>query len=189
MAKAARKPGPEININLLPSEGSKGTASEAVHWLLTIGRYLIIFTEIVALAIFVLSIILSAEKNALKEDIRTLGDQVTAQESFEKEFRQVTNQISEIKRLYGSRSPSNIVLAEFLNLLPEGMKIDKLELNEEKVTFAGSFSSPSQLQTMVSSFSQSEKLVGLDLTKLSAPDESKPDFTLEGSISIFKSKF
>ena len=70
MVKAAPK-SPDLNINLLPSEGPSTTTGNAIHWILTIGRYLIILTEVVALSTFLLGIYLSQQKNNLKDSIKS----------------------------------------------------------------------------------------------------------------------
>src|SRR4030067_976124 len=101
MVSSASQEPTEININLMPDELS-GTAGQAFGRVLTVGRYLIIFTEIIALAIFLLSIKLSADKNDLKDQIQILGAQISAQRDFEKDFLTTQQRIEEIKRLEGS---------------------------------------------------------------------------------------
>lgn len=189
MAKAAPKLNPEININLLPNQGSTGAIGNAVVWMLSVGRYLVIFTEIVAIAIFVVSIVLSSEKTSLREEIRSLSQQVSAQSSFEKHFRQISGQITQIKNLSSNQFLTNKVVDELLNLLPQGVSLDSLILKGDQLTLDGSFSSPSQLQTLVASFAKSTKLVGLSLTKLNAPDDKNPNFTFSGVVSINKNVF
>ncbi len=189
MAKAAPKLSPEININLLPSQGPAGTVGKAVVWMLSVGRYLIIFTEVVAIAIFVVSIVLSSEKNSLREEISSLSQEVSAQSSFEKHFRQISDQITQIKNLSSNQFLTSKVFDEFLALLPQGVSLDSLILKDNQLTFDGSFSSPSQLQTLVTSFAKSTKLVGLNLTKLNAPDDKNPNFTFSGVVNINKNVF
>lgn len=189
MVKTAPEKPAEININLMPSPESSGTASTAVSWILHTGRYLIIFAEIVAIAIFILSIKLSTDKQFLKSDIKTLTSQVAAQNAFESEFRSVQNKINEIKRLRGAHFPNGPVVAEFLKLLPKGTSLETMQIEDGEISFSGSFGSPKELQTFISSFSTSEKLVGLDISKLETPSEKNPDFTFTASVVINKSAF
>jgi len=188
MATSAQKTA-EININLLPGEEPTSTAGTAVHWALTIGRYLIIFTEIVAISIFVLSIKLSADKQNLKENIQSLTTQVSAEEDFEKEFRTVQNRINEVKSQRTSHFPNNVVVSEFLKLLPKGLALEALNIEEGSISFSGSFATPKELQTLISSFSKSDKLVGLNISNLEHPTPKNKRFKFSADAIIIPSSF
>ncbi|OGY26614.1 MAG: hypothetical protein A2Z24_02225 [Candidatus Woykebacteria bacterium RBG_16_44_10] len=190
MARAAQSETSEININLMPSPGPSGTAGEVVRWILTIGRYLIIVTEIVALIIFFVGIKLSADKNDLKEQVENLKTSVSSDSNvaFEKEFREIQQKINEIKKQKTTHFPSNVVVAEFLKMLPQGMTLGSLEVKEDEVVFSGSFTSPSELQTLVAVFSESEKITGLDISDLNSPSEKNPLYTFTATANIVQSK-
>jgi len=189
MARAAQKETAEININLMPTPGPAGTVGTALQWVLTIGRYLIIAAEIIALVIFVLGIKLSADKNDLKESVQTLSKQVSSQKNFESEFRAVQQQINEIKKEKDAHFPDNLVVAEFLKLLPQGMTLTSLEVKGGQVVFSGEFSSPSQLQTLVASFSGSKKITGLDITELNSPSEKNPLYSFSAKANVIQASF
>ena len=190
MARAAQPATSEININLMPSPGPSGTAGEVVRWILTIGRYLIIVTEIVALIIFFVGIKLSADKNDLKEQVENLKTSVSSDSNvaFEKEFREIQQKINEIKKQRAGHFPSNVVVTEFLKMLPQGMTLGSLEVKEDEVVFSGSFTSPSELQTLVAVFSESEKITGLDISDLNSPSEKNPLYTFTATANIVQSK-
>lgn len=191
MVKTAQPATPEININLMPTPGPTGRTGEIVRWVLTVGRYLIIATEIIALVIFFVGIKLSADKNNIKEQVDNLKSSVSSESNinFEKEFRDLQQKINEIKRQRASHFQSNIVITEFLKLLPQGMSLGSLEVKEDEVVFSGSFASPSELQTMVSVFSESNKIIGLDISDLNSPSEKNPSYTFTATANIVRSKF
>lgn len=194
MAKTALKKSSDINIDLLKTPESKGRVEEAVYWLLNVGRYLIIVTEIIALAIFILSIKLSVDKNNLREKISNLSSQVSAQEEFENEFRNTSKRFSEVSRLLGERSESNKIVAEFLNLLPKGLTLKSFNMSGDtnesgEIEFSGEFSDPKELQTLVVSFSKSNKLVGLDIKGLNHPNKENPKYTFTAKVLVNKLGF
>jgi Tfp pilus assembly protein PilN len=189
MAKAALKDTQEININLLPGAEPSGMLGTGIHWTLTIGRYLIILTEIVAISIFVLNVKLSTDKTGLKDDIQNLSGRVSSEASFEKEFRSTQQRIDEVKQEKDTQFSKSAVAAEFLKLLPEGMQIDSLEVKADEVAFSGSFSSPNQLQTLVSSFSSSKKILGLDIAELYSPSEKNPLYTFKAKAAVVEANF
>lgn len=189
MAKSASS-SREININLMPGqEEFQDSVGSTIHWALTIGRYLVIFTEIVAIAIFILSIKLSADKQDLKESISNLTQQVSAQEDFEEEFRSVQDRINEVKDQRSSHFLNNKVLSEFLKLLPQGMTLETLELAENEISFSGSFATPKELQTLILTFSQSDTIVGLNISKLEHPNASSKRFEFSASAVIIPDSF
>ena len=187
MAIAAPKSTADINIDLLKSPESTNKGGEVVHWLLNVGRYLIIITQIIALAIFILSIKLATDKNNLSDDIQRLTTQVAAEETFENEFRNTSKRFSEVKRLKLDHFENNKVVAEFLDLLPKGMvitsfsiggeQLDGDHLDGDQMEFSGEFENTKQLQTLVVSFSKSNKIVGLDIQELNHPNQDNDNFT------------
>lgn len=189
MAKAAQKEDAGININLMPSQEVPGAVGGAIHWVLTIGRYLIIFTEIIALAIFILSIKLSTDKNNLKEDIQQLSSQVADKSSFEKDFRTTQQKINDIKTLKANRYPNYEILSEFLSLLPKGLTLKSLEITEGTISFSGEFTKPSELQTLVASFTSSDKITGLDISELKHPTDENPKYTFSASVLVIIDNF
>ncbi|MDP2721089.1 MAG: hypothetical protein Q8O75_04065 [bacterium] len=189
MAKAAQNKTPEININLMPGEEPSGKAGGAVHWALTVGRYLIIITEIIAIAIFVLSIKFSSDKQNLKENIKSLTRQVSVQKDFEREFRTAQQRINGVKVLKSAHFENTFVVDEFLKLLPQGITLGSLKLDEAEISFSGSFTTPQQLRTLIYAFSQSEKLVGFDISELNSPSEKNKEFTFSASAVISRTAF
>jgi predicted nucleic acid-binding protein len=189
MAKAAQKTTPELNINLLPGDEPSGTLGTATHWALTVGRYLIIITEIIAIAIFVLSIKLATDKQGLKEDIQSLGSRISAESKFETEFRLVQQRINEVKSQRNAHFQNNLAITDFLKLLPKGMTLQALKIGDQEISFDGSFKSPKQLQTLISAFSKSEKLVGLDIEELKSPSEKSKNYTFSAKALIVQASF
>jgi Tfp pilus assembly protein PilN len=190
MAKAAPKQPSDININLMPSREAAKPGG-FLHWSLTIGRYLVILTEIVALIIFGLSIVLTAQKNDLKDEIDNLSTLVRDQTQFENEFRNTQNRINEVARVRSAQFKQYLVLTEFTKLLPQGISLESLSLDGEQLSFGGAFASPAQLQSMVLSFSDPDqkRLVGLNITTLRAPTQSDPNYHFVADVLILETNF
>lgn len=175
MVKAAPKSS-DLNIDLLPKDNLTSSSNEAVHWVLTVGRYLIIFTEVIALSTFLVGIYLSKQKNDLRGEVKALQNRVAGYQicdskdpnAFcEDRFRKIQNQINQIASLKGAQTQNNLVVEEFLKLLPVGLKLDSLALDKEIITFSGTLPTETELQTLISSFNASKKINALDITNLS----------------------
>lgn len=189
MAKAAHKT-TEVNIDLLPKEDSSKTGKSLIHWVLTIGRYLIIVTEVVALATFVFGILLSKEKNDLKDSISSQVAQIKALQNCdandpnafcEKRFLKVQTQLNQISTLRASQFADNKVISEFLKLLPTGITLETFAIEKNTISFTGSFPSERELQTLITSFNSSQTINNLDITNLTKEDKLK--FTATATVN------
>src|SRR3990170_2181272 len=189
MPKAAQK-SPDLNIDLLPKSTPSGTTGEAVHWALTVGRYLVIFTEIVALGAFLVAIWFSKEKNDLKTSIKQKQAEITVYQTCdtkdetkfcEDRFRKIQTQINQVVSLESSQIENNKVLSELLSLLPVGIKLDSLSIEKNQLTLSGTLPSETELQTLIKSINNSTKITGLDVTSL-IRENSLLKFTASASI-------
>jgi hypothetical protein len=191
MPKAAQK-SPELSIDLLQKDTSTASSSVAIHWVLTIGRYLVIVTEIIALATFLLGVYLSKEKNDLKDSIKDRQRQVQSFQNCESNneldfcedrFRKIQAQINLVASIRASQFENNKVLSEFARLSPINLSLDKLSTDGKTINFSGSFPDPQQLQTMINSFNTSGKISNLDITALSKDKDSLFKFSATTTIN------
>lgn len=197
MAKAAPK-SPDLNINLLPSEGPSTTTGNAIHWILTIGRYLIILTEIVALSTFLLGIYLSQQKNNLKDSIKSKQSSIEEfqtcdpkdEDSFcENRFLKIQGQIDSIASIKSNHFETNKVMSEFLTLLPQQMKLENLIIESSDISFTGKLLTEQELQTLINSFNTSRKITALDITELSKDISKDPYLRVSATALIIKGGF
>jgi hypothetical protein len=174
MPKAAQEP-PGLNIDLLPKEEIDVESNSFLHWLLTVGRYLVIFTEVVAIGTFLISIYFSKQKNDLRGNIHTTQAQIDrlqdcdqADESAfcESRFRLIQEQVNQVASIRSGHLQTNKVIDEFLKLLPTNVVLEGFIINGTEITFSGTFPAEQQLQTMVESFGNSDKITALDITDL-----------------------
>ena len=190
MARSARKgQEQEININLMPQQEVKGTLSTTINWILGVGRYLIITAQIIALVAFGLSLKLTIDRNNLTTSIKSSQSVIDSKSEFEQEFREVQGKLQNIKELRAKQFKNHLVIQEFNNLLPKGINLTNLNIDDNTLSFAGSFPTAAQLHTMINSFNSSTKIVALDITELNTPSEEEPKFTFNAEAAIVTSPF
>ena len=197
MAKAAQPQ--ELNINLLQKEEIAGSTGAIINWVLNIGRYFIIATEIVALLTFVFGINLSADKNNIKQAVKVAQIEVDNKsacdpndlEKFcEDRFRTLQNKFNLISSYRSGQFRQNLVINELLKRLPSGVLINNLSINEGKITFSGSFPTAVHLQTLINSFnSDDSKINDLDIQELTSPTTTDPNFSFKAVASINRVDF
>lgn len=190
MAKSARKgQEQEININLMPQEEVKGVFGATIKWVLGIGRYLIIGTQIIALVTFGLSLKLTIDKNSLITSIENAQSVIESKSEFEQEFRETQSKLENIGNLRSKQFKNNSVLQEFSNLLPKGMNLTSLNISEGELSFSGEFPTAAQLHTLINSFNSSAKIIGLEIAELNSPTENEPQFTFDAKATIVTASF
>ncbi len=197
MAKAAPK-SPDFNINLLPTEGPTSTTGNAIHWILTVGRYLIILTEVIALSTFLLGIYLSQQKNNLKDSIKSKQKTIDTLQTCdpkdidafcEDRFLKIQEQIDSIATIKSAHFETNKVMTEFLALLPAQMKLENLLVEGSDISFTGKLLTEQELQTLINSFNTSRKITALDITELSKDASKDPYLKLKATAVINKGGF
>lgn len=191
MPKPVQK-SPDLNIDLLPKESLISSSNTAVHWALTVGRYLVIVTEIIALATFLLGIYLAKEKNDLKDSIKNKQatvdnlqkcDENDLEAFCEERFRKVQNQINQVAAIRSSQFEHNDVLTEFTKLMPIGLVLDSMLIDGRELTFSGVFPNPTQLQTMIDTFNKSGLINNLDITTLAQERPGEYKFSAVATIN------
>jgi len=93
-------------ISLLPQKGLEGTLGRLVDWLLSVGRYIIVFTELVVIGAFLSRFWLDRKNSDLSEEIRQEKAILESTAGFEEEFRLFQARLSAAaKGLQASEDP------------------------------------------------------------------------------------
>jgi len=93
-------------ISLLPHKGLEGTLGSLVNWLLSVGRYIIIFTELIVIGAFLSRFWLDRKNSDLSEEIRQEKAILESTAGFEEEFRLFqTRLLAVAKALQASDDP------------------------------------------------------------------------------------
>ncbi len=111
-------------ISLLPRQGLEGTPlGRLIDWLLSSGRYIIIFTELIVIGAFLSRFWLDRKNSDLSEEIRQQKAILEATRSFEQEFRLFQTRLNVIarhlKRNYEPLQPLDVITQS----LPKGVVV------------------------------------------------------------------
>ncbi|MDP2670875.1 MAG: hypothetical protein Q8P13_00175 [bacterium] len=197
MAKAAQKP-QELNINLLQKEEVGGVTGDLIKWVLTIGRYLIIVTEIIALATFLFGIKLAADKNDLKGkvaaakidvDTKAKCNEADPTAFCEDNFLALQDRINQVGSGKNTQIQTSAVVKEFLSLLPNELNLTTLSLESGKISFNGYFPDSVTLQTLIISLGSSKSITDLDIQELNSPSSKNTNFTFKAEAVIDTQQF
>ena len=167
-----------ITINLVPKDPFFATIpGRVLKWALSAGRYIVIFTELVVIISF-------ATRFTLDRQVTDLNDTITSKEAIinsygalEKNFRTAQSKIASYQQI---TTNSNIVetFADIAEILPEGIALDNLVINNSTVVASGSTNSQVAFNLLINNMQLSPKFREVSVDRVeSNTDSDKPGFT------------
>ncbi|MFA6602382.1 MAG: PilN domain-containing protein [Candidatus Shapirobacteria bacterium] len=114
-------------ISLLPSsENVNSFFSRALNWTTTVGRVIIIFTEMIVITAFLSRFWLDRKNSDLSEVIRQQKAILSTTTDFQQEFKKLQNQLIAIDTLYSDRQDITPYLAQLTQSIPPEVSITNL---------------------------------------------------------------
>lgn len=127
---------PTINIDLLKSQGSpQKLIIKAIKWLLSAGRYLIIFVELIVLIAFLTRFVIDAEIENVKDEISKRAPYVEGLKPTEILIKKTQFQLSIIKQLKSSSVKYDEIIQAIAEQTPANVSLNSitLETNPDKI--------------------------------------------------------
>ncbi len=176
---------PKTSIELLPQEEwQKGSLGKLLKWVLTIGRHIVIVTELVVILAFLSRFKLDRDLSDLGESIKQKQMVVESSSEFEKRFRFLQQQLDAIENLKKSRLETAIT--ELASLLPVDVKLSEFDIKNNQVSLTATSLSESGLATFLTNLKNSTRFENLTLTQVSSEVEKEVgiNFQLQGDLSL-----
>ncbi len=118
---------PKKEISLLPEKNPLKTLTDKfINWVLSVGRYIVIFTELIVIGAFLSRFWLDRKNSDLSEKIRQQRAILSSTQAFEREFRLFQSRLKEIDRgvkadyepvdpliIISKSMPSDVLLSDF----------------------------------------------------------------------------
>ena len=126
-----------LDVNLMPKDPFFETAiGRSLKWTVSVGRYIVIFTQLVVILSFLTRFILDRQVTDLNVTINQQKMAIESYEDLEKRFLFVQAQITDVKQL--QQEANLIEIFPLLNeTIPTNVILDSLTIKPEEVTFAG----------------------------------------------------
>jgi len=127
----------KISINLLPEDTFLvGGIGKAIRWAVSVGRYLVIFTEIVVIVSFASRFGLDRKVTDLNQEISKKVAIIESYSSFESEFRSAQEKLSQYSQLESQRNLTE-VFEQLSAVTPEEVTITQLAVRLNQVQVSG----------------------------------------------------
>lgn len=147
----------EIQINLLPKDRWEvGLVGRLLKWALSVGRYVVIFTELVVILAFLFRFSLDRKLTDAKEEMQQKQAVVMSYGDFEKSFQKVQEQLKIIKDVRSAGMKVGSVLFGISQITPIDTVYESITIAESGVTLEGETLSEVGLATLLAKAQESE---------------------------------
>lgn len=167
---AARK----TAIEFLPQEEwEKGTFGKLLKWALTVGRHIVIFTELIVILAFLSRFKFDRDLTDLNEKIKQKQAIIASSSQFEKEFRFLNKRLLTIEELRKTRLETNEVLNELAACVPIDVVIYDFDITNKQVSLTAVALSEGGLGGLIRNLKNSPRFENIALFQVSAGTEKE----------------
>lgn len=175
-----------ININLLPgvTDFEKTRWGKFLRWSLSIGRYIVVFTELIVILAFLSRFKLDRDLTDFHESIEQKKSIVSSTSSFESNFRKLQARLVNIGKLERDQIAFEDLLLEFAKFTPIDVAISNLSFSKNSFSISGIALSEAGLATFIYQFRNSPKFSDITLGSVSkGRNLSEIQFSLSGVLT------
>ncbi len=123
-----------------------------MNWALTVGRLIVILTEIVAILAFIYRFSLDEKLIDLHSAIKQKQALISLFKQDENKYRNLQDRIILASSLLEKNAKTNKIVLDIVNLTPQGVRIDNLIFNKDKLTISANIDSVSSLTDFINVF-------------------------------------
>lgn len=146
-------------ISLLPTEENSNTFwSRFFKWVTTVGRVVIIFTELIVISAFLSRFWLDRKNSDLSEVLRQQKAIIASTQEFESDYVSLQERLKYIKDFYKNQPDYISKLTSLVQSLPEGIYFQSINLGRDEKT--------SQISAKVELYSYQEDVIVDFITNL-----------------------
>lgn len=163
------------SINLLKNK-ELSLFTKTVNWTLTIGRLVVILTEIIALSAFIYRFSLDRRVIDLHSKIKQELTVVSYFKNNEEKFRNLQDRLALASSFSNKAQKTAKILPDIVSFAPYGITFHNLSIYPNRVNISGSAAFPSALNTFVQSLKNYTNVKSVSLDNI----ETRPS----GNISV-----
>lgn len=140
----------EKEINLLPKEKwETGVIGKLLKWALQVGRYVVVFTELIVIGAFLYRFGLDRQLTDLHEGIKQKTSVLTSYGDLEQKFKRVQTQLQTIRTTENSGLDTENILTAISQITPLDTVYKSIEMKGDSVHLEGESLSEMGLATLL----------------------------------------
>lgn len=165
-----------ININLLPRDPFfDSVVGRVLRWALSVGRYLVVFTELVVIVSFATRFTLDRQRTDLNESLNQKQMIIKSYGDLENKFRTIQTKIGDFEQV---EQQGNIVdvFPKLAAVMPSDIRLTELTISNDQVLLSGSALSQRSLNTFLNNLQVSKTFFGITVDKIESQGERSTGF-------------
>lgn len=156
-------------IEFAPREDwEKGPLGKILKWVLSVGRHIIIMTELVVILAFLSRFKLDRDLTDLGEKIKQKQAIVESSSSFEKNFRFLQKRLIKIEELRKDQLKADEILSELSSLIPVDVYLANFTIEGKQVSLSATVLSEAGLATFLRNLRNSPRFEKFILSQVSS---------------------
>ena len=167
----------KININLVPKDPFFETIlGKTLRWALSIGRYIVIFTELMVILSFVARFSLDRQLTNLNDSVHQKKIAIESYGDLEEKVRLIqakSDQYQQIEQLVNIAD----IFPALTEITPQNILLNELTIKPTKISMSGKSLSQSSLNLLINNFQISTNFFNIAVDKIEAGDRQDPGFT------------
>ena len=172
-------------INLLSQDQFERTKiGRLVTWALTVGRYIVIGTELIVILAFLSRFKLDRDLTDLGEEIKQKQVIIESFEGLEKEVRFVQDRLKLVKNLIGGQLGVSRYLSVLGKLTPAEVAFSEVSFDKEVIRLKGRALSNEGLAVFLEAVKKSPYFSRVNLNSLSSQAPAKPGVEFEMEVKV-----
>ena len=150
-----------------------------LDWVLTIGRLIVIVTEVIAVIVFVYRFSLDDKLVNLHSAIKQKQAIISVLKNDEDKYRNLQQRIAVASTFSIKTIKSNQTITDIVSLIPNEIKINNLILNKDRVDLSINVISVSSLENFINSLKNYQNIKSISINNI----ENKPSVGLSVDIT------
>lgn len=182
-----------FKVNLLIHKGEQiKLYVRLLKWVLSSGRYIVVFVELLVIGAFIFRYKLDAELIDIQEKIKDQIPYITSLKDDETLIKETQFQLANVKQVRIGGIDFAQALSKISQFTPQSVRLTSISLdpvpNSSKANFVISGASPSNrdLSAYLKALKNNPDFSGVALTNISFQDVTK--FTITGTVNVERSK-
>lgn len=150
-----------------------------MNWALTVGRLIIILTEIVAVLAFIYRFSLDERLIDLHSGIKQKQALISLLKQDEDRYRNLQDRIALASDLSEKNTKTNTIVLDIIDLIPQGTKINSLTFNKDRITINANTNSVSSLTDFINILKNYPDIKSVSIDSI----ENKPSIGLSVTVT------
>ncbi len=163
-----------FTINLAPKDPFFDTAAgKILRWALTVGRYIVIFTEIVVIFSFATRFSLDRQVTDLNDSIHQKESIINSFGDLEAQVRLAQNKIDQYQQVAQQTNLSDI-FPVLSRITPSDVKLEQLSIRPDGINLSGTTLSQSSFNILINNLQLTPEFINVSVDKIETNKDRKP---------------